>query len=323
MVQAKSKSKSRPAPKQTITMSKSAVAGSENHPWVEMLTDPFDAPSAQIPDAWPYPTQATKLKMTIDVTTDAAGYAALAIGHSLASYQRVFTVTGGVLTATNTATQHNDKVAYSTAFDRSRVTCGGVSFVNFVTPETSMGMCSSQLCPEESIGGYTTDALTIATIMNDGEMQPISEGLTSYVFPLEEPQFSTSHVYWSSLPTLLFLVRGAKPSTTIGQLECVLNIEGVADPSSVHAGGSTVEPYDPVAHTIGTHVSQSGVAANTAGGKYAPRRLTAHDRAVADLSASLFGFGLGGATGAAVAQSPAAIREARKRLKKLMAAVKA
>lgn len=291
-----------------------------------MLIDPINAPAAQVPDAWPYATQATKLKMTYDVLVNADGNFAVAIGHGLTNFLRKFTVTTttGVFTTTILETKaHSDAVAYAAAFDRSRMTSMGVTFTNFVTPETGMGMVSIQSCPEESLAGYNTDAITVAAMMNDGTSATVEEGIVGFAYPMEEPQFSTTHVYWASLPITLFMVKGAKPSSTIGQLEIVINLEGVADPSSVHAGGSSVEPYDPVSHVIGTHVTQHTGQTLVQRGKAGHRRLTSHGRAIADLSASVLGYGVGGATGVAISQAPSVYREKRKKLKALLQSMRA
>lgn len=318
----KQASKSLRGSKPQMSISKSVAAGFEHHDWVNMLIDPIGAPAAQVPDMWPYPTQAMKLKQVSDVLTNADGDAVVTIGNTLTTgFLRVYAPTVGTraFTVTNASSAHVDYTAFAAAFDRSRTTCAGLKFTAFLTPETEQGMCGFLQMPEESIPGYV--GLTIPTMLADGESAPVSEGCTTVVYPMEEPTFSTTHTYWTYMPQTFLIIKGAKPSTVIGQLESYWNVEGVSDPSSVHAGASSVEPYDPVAHTIGANVTQSAAAARTASGKYAPRRLTAHGRAIADASAAALGYGMGGATGALVANAPATIRESKKRLKKLLQAM--
>lgn len=266
---------------------------------------------------WPYATQATKLKMVVDVTTDAAGYAVVGFGGGLATgAYGIYTITAGLFGSTPTSSAHTDYTAYVTAFDRSRITCAGYKFVPYLTPETSQGMAGFITMPYESVAGY--NGISISAMEADAIAHPLAEGLTTFVYPMEEPAFSSSHSFANYMPSTLLVIKGAKTGSAVGQLECYWNMEGVSDPSSVHAGGSTIEPLDPAAQAVGTHVSQQSSTQLVVSQTPGHRRLTSQGRAIADASAAALGYGVGGATGSLLSVTPAAYREAKKKLKRLL-----
>lgn len=284
-----------------------------------MLADPLGAPAAQIPDEWSFPTQPMKLTHTFDLTTDASGSQAIAVGLSLASYTRTYTITTGNLVTTSPAVgAHTDNTSYGAAFSRSRVTCAGISYLPTNTPESSQGTISFLSLPEEQIIGY--NGLSLATIASDGVTCEVDESVVVHIHDYALPMFYTTHAYSEHMPTTLIIVRGAKPSTAIGQIRLTLNLEGIANAASVHAGASTVEPFDPTAIANGTHIQQSSVNNQVvAKGPQGPRRLSQSGRAVANASAALAGMYLGGPQGAVVSGLPDKYRTLRKNLKRLMA----
>lgn len=301
----------------------SAALAYPSHEWVDMLADPLSAPAAQIPDEWSFPTQAMKLTMTVDLTTDTAGSLALGVGHSLAAYLRSFTITGQNLTPGTilSTSAHTDNTAYIAAFSRSRVTCGGLSYLPTNTPESSQGTIAFLSLPEEQVAGY--NGLSLATVASDGVTCEIDEEVSVHVHNYALPMFYTSHSYYEHAPTTLVILRGCKASTVVGQLRMVLNVEGIASASSVHAGASTVEPFDSVAMATGAHIQQSTTNSQVVStGRQGPRRLTASGRAVADASAALAGMYVGGAAGTLAGSMPQKYRDLRRQLKAALAARK-
>lgn len=284
-----------------------------------MLQDPLEAPAAQIPDEWSFPTQAMKLSMTVDLTTDATGALALVVGNSMTSYLRGYSTAGGLMLALSSTTPHTDTVAYTTAFTRSRVTCASMSYLPTNTPESSQGTISFLSLPDDQVALY--NGLSLATIGSDGVTGEIDEPMVVHVHDYSQPMFYSSHVYTEHLPSTMVILRGCKTNTTVGQLRMVLNMEGIANAASVHAGASTVEPFDANAIANGTHIQQAATNYQAAAvGRGGPRRLTQTGRAVADASAALAGMYVGGVGGAMVSNLPDRYRTLRKQLKKAMQA---
>lgn len=289
------------------------------HEWVDMLLDPLNAPAAQIPDEWSFPTQAMKLTMTVDLTTSAAGSLVLFVGASLANFIKTYTVTSeNLVVASPGNTAHTDNTAFTSAFSRSRVTCGGFSYLPTNTPESSQGTISFLSMANEQVGAY--DGLSLATIGSDSVTCEIDEPVYVHVHNYSLPMFYSTHTYTEHYPSTLIVLRGCKASTNVGQLKMVLNVEAISSPASVHAGASTVEPYDQMAINNGTHVQQAASDYSVvAAGKQGPRRLTSTGRAVVDASAALAGMYAGGVGGAAIARSPQKYRELRRLLKAALA----
>lgn len=260
----------------------------------------------QYPDDWLHPTQATKIKQIVDITSDSTGYFAYAIGWGLLNAVRTYTVAAGAWTAANVATDHPDRAAYIAAFSRSRFLCSGLRYTPTQTPEKSSGSIGFLTTPEEGISSYT--GVTLATMFTDCTATSVHEPRVEHKYNYGPPAFRSDHIYYDTAPTMLVIGRGCLASTSVGVLEIFWNLEGVSNPASVHAGASKTSAYDPESIRVATHVQQNATVSTG----YSPRRLTATGRQVADLSAALAGVYLGGAPGALLARAPTAVRSVRK-----------
>lgn len=288
----------------------STAVGADHSDWVNLMIDPIESAAVPYPDEWPHPTQATKLRMLLDVTSDANGYFAMAVGIGLTGGVRVFTVTAGNYTTANTTTNHPDLASYTATFSSSRWLCGGCKYVPSNTPENSAGIMGIISCQETAVTAY--NGVAISAMQTDCNLWQVHEPMTYHRYCFGPPVFNTTHIHTDYAPTLLIVGRGCTPSKTLGSLEFTWNLEGVAYPASVHAGASKVTMYDPQGVMIGTHIAQGAHQMRAGTG----RRLTASGRAIADASAAAFGNYMNPALAPIIGAIPAGVRTLSKTLKK-------